>query len=316
MDRDGAAPTFFARPAWAIAIQRAYAHLVPWPLSCQLDDGSDAVIPLMRVYGGRLPWKIYHGMPFDGYTAVLTKDNELVEASTAAQVVRALLFQGDQVLLNLWPFEALRVVGPDVRIAAETSALDISGGVERALSKIGSKSRRMAGQARRKGATCAIEPGESSIALYFDLLQETAKHRWHRARPPLRKELLQEVCLQAKDAAEIWIVRYEGAPVAGGIALYGSQEVLLWTTATRPSMEILRPHNLLHATIIEHAAERGIRWYNLSSSSNLEGVLRFKRALGANLLKYEILGHESLPFRIVKALKHIRRLRHSPGVSS
>lgn len=306
LDRRAPAPTFFARPAWAIAIHRVFPNLAPWPLRCQLDNGAQAYVPLTRVLGSRLKWKIFHGMPFDGYTAVLSADG-LVGATSAQEVASQLLGAGDEVLLNVWPFQALKLASADVRIAAETSAMDISGDMQAARSKMGSKSRRMAGQAQRKGATCAIESGGDAAKLYYSLLCETATERWHRASPTIREEFLREVCSNGGDAVEVWIVRYEGEPVAGGVALYGSQEVSLWTTATKPGMENLRPHNLLHASIIEHAAQRGVHWYNLNSSSGLEGVLRFKKALGADCLPYEILGHRSLRFRLLQMLPRTGR---------
>ncbi len=304
IDRTAQAPTFFAKPAWAVAIGRIFPDMMPWPLRCKLDDGGEAFVPLVSVRG-RLGWKILHGMPFDGYTALLTPKGLGLAADVAAKVLEELMFVGDEVLLNLWPFDGPRLPLADVRIAAETSAMDISGGVEAALSRIAPKSRRMAGQALRKGASCSIEPWAQALPLYYGLLEEAATQRWHREAPTIREDFLREVCAQGGADVEMWIVRYEGDAIAGGVALYGSQEVSLWTTASKPGMEILRPHNLLHATIIEHAARRGVRWYNLNSSSNLEGVLRFKRALGATTMPYEIVGHRSTRFKVVQGLRRL-----------
>jgi len=304
LDRTAQAPTFFAKPAWAMAIGRIFPDLTPWPLRCQLDGGSEAFVPLVSVRG-RLGWKILHGMPFDGYTALLTPKGEELAADVATGVLEELMLFGDEVLLNLWPFGAPRLPATDVRIAAETSAIDISGGVEAALSRIAPKSRRMAGQAQRKGASCSLEPCAEAVPLYYALLQEAATQRWHREAPTIREDFLREVCALGGADVETWIVRYEGAAIAGGVALYGSQEVSLWTTASKPGLEILRPHNLLHATIIEHAARRGVRWYNLNSSSNLEGVLRFKRAFGATTIPYDIVGHRSGRFKAVQALRRL-----------
>jgi Acetyltransferase (GNAT) domain len=303
LDKTAAAPTFFARPAWAIAIGHVFQHLEPCPLACELDNGVVAIIPLSRARS-RLGWKVYHGMPFDGYTAVVTSGGPL-DNQTAGMVVNRVLHAGDEVMLNLWPFQLPTQINASVHVAAETSALNIGSSVETARSAIASKSRRMAGQAERKGATCSIERGNDAVAIYYSLLREAASERWHRSAPTIREDLLSEVVSLGGEAAEIWVVRYEGQPVSGGVALYGNKEVSLWTTATKPGMEILRPHNLLHATIMEHAGRRGLDWYNLNSSSGLEGVLRFKHALGAKSYPYEIVGRQSLRLRIVKALRKL-----------
>lgn len=246
-------------------------------------------------------------MPFGGYTAVLTQQSEHVEPSVAGRVLQALLRQGDAVELNAWPLARPRVDASDIKKMEEASVIDISGGVEAALSRVGSKSARMAGQARRRGVTCAIESDEGAVGRYYELLRDAAQMRWNLQLPVLSQEFLRQVVSAGEGSAEVWIVRFEGAPIAGGVALYGSQEVAIWTTAMRTEMEVLRPHNILHLNIIEHAAKHGMHWYNLLSSANLPGVLRFKKALGATSLPYEILGRESLPWRFVRALKRLRR---------
>ncbi|HXW50843.1 MAG TPA: GNAT family N-acetyltransferase [Candidatus Acidoferrales bacterium] len=301
LDRRSPAPTFFARPAWALAIERCFPNFHPAPLACRLPDGIEAVVPLTLAQG-RARWSLYQGMPFDGYTAVLTADG-LLPSERAAQVAREVLGAGDEVLLNLWPLQKFAVGGANVRIAAETSALSLGGTLEGALAAISPKSRRMAGQAQRKGAVCAIESGPGSATAYHRLLTEAATERWGRSAPTIEERFLASVVEFGADAVEIWLVRYEGEPVSGGVALYGSREVSLWTTATRPGLEILRPHNLLHASIMERAGARGIEWYNLNSSSGLEGVLRFKKALGATLIPYEIVGRRRPLYRAYRTLR-------------
>jgi len=259
----------------------------------------------MRGQGGRLRWKTLHGMPFGGYTAALSESAQLLEATVAAQVLENLLLEGDEVLLNLWPIANLRLREAHVQNLEEVSAIDISGGVDQALSRIGSKSRRMAGQARRRGVSCAIETGPTAVDIYYDLLQEASRERWHLPEPRLSRELVHEVCSSDRSSVELWIARFDGAPIAGGIALYGGEEVLLWTTAMRSGVGALRPHNILHTDIIGHAAARGIHWYNLASSANLSGVLKFKRELGATPFFYQIAARQSPPLRAVSVIKRM-----------
>ena len=314
-DAESAAPTFFARAAWGSAIAHVFPQFTPATMRCRLDDGSDVIVPLMREMGGRFRWKVYHGMPFGSYTAVLRRGTQ-VESGVAARVLEGLLTLGDSVYLNPWPLERPNLFRANIRIREETSVIDISGGAEAALSRVDSKSKRMAGQARRRGVRCAIEKGDGAVDLYYNMLQEASRDRWHLATPRLPKEFIQRVCIEGKEFVEIWVARFLDEPVGAGIALYGSQEVLLWTTVMRAGMENLKPHNILHADIIEHAARRGIHWYNLGSSAGLAGVLRFKKSLGASSLPYDIIGHESILYRANKALRGtLRNERTSPSVS-
>jgi len=315
IDAESAPPTFYARAAWANAIAHVFPQFTPATVHCRLDDGTDAIVPLMREMGGRFRWRVYQGMPFGSYTAVL-RHGTPVESSVAARVLEGLLTLGDSVYLNPWPLARPNVSRANIRNREETSVIDISGGPETALSKMGSKTRRMAGQARRRGVSCAIEKGNDAVDLYYDLLREASRDRWHLARPRLPKEFIERVCIEGKESVEIWVARYHDEPVGAGIALYGSQEVLLWTTVMRAGMENLKPHNILHTDIIEHAARRGIHWYNLGSSAGLAGVLRFKASLGAASLPYDIMGYESILYRASKALRRaLRSERTSPGPS-
>jgi hypothetical protein len=309
IDAAASAPTFYARPAWARAVAAVSPRFEPWPLVCEVRGVGRVLVPLMRTRGRRLPWTILQGVPMWGYTAVQRCDGGALDAATRSAVVEGVLWQGDSVRLNLWPFEEVSVRGATVREPAETSALDMQGGVEAALARMNPKARRMAGQAKRRGATCSLENREDAIDAYYALLSAAAVERWKRPQPAIPKEFLRAVWREGGDSVELWFVRYEGEPVAGGVALYGRAEVSLWTTATKPGMEILRPHNLLHATILEHAARRGLRWYNLDASSGLEGVLRFKHALGAQQTFYEILGREGRAFRLVRGVRRLLGMR-------
>jgi hypothetical protein len=104
--------------------------------------------------------------------------------------------------------------------------------------------------------------------------------------------------------AELWFAFHDDERVAGGLVLYGSEELFFWSASTRPEFGSLRPSNALNVALIRAASDRGLRWYNLGSSEGLPGVKRFKRSLGASTHVYRTYELESKRYA---AFHRIRR---------
>jgi lipid II:glycine glycyltransferase (peptidoglycan interpeptide bridge formation enzyme) len=105
---------------------------------------------------------------------------------------------------------------------------------------------------------------------------------WDRGTPTFPKRLLDVVVERGGRDVEIWFARFEGRPIAGGVAVFGDQELMFWSAAMLSEYGTLRPSNALNVALIRAAAERGVRWYNLGSSEGCSpGVKRFKEGLGA-----------------------------------
>jgi len=81
-----------------------------------------------------------------------------------------------------------------------------------------------------------------------ELLVESAQ-RWGREAPPISRALLEAVLHFGAKDAELWIARFEGEAIAGGIVLYGSQELFFWTAALRTDFGALRPSNALNVAV-------------------------------------------------------------------
>jgi len=280
------APTFQARPAWALALADSNPSLIPSPLACTFEDGSTSIVPLVRVRG-RLGWRVYSGTPLGGYTVVVNADGSVADAARARASFAAVLASGiHSIAITPWPLGEADFDGlPGTIVKRETSVIDLSGGVEAALAHMDGNTRRMAGQAQRRGVTCERARGETAIDRYYAMLEESAI-RWGRERPTFPKRLLEALVARGGDDVEIWFATFEGEPIAGGVMLYGSDEANFWSAAMRSDFGTLRPSNALNVALITAAAKRGVRWYNLGESEGLPGVARFKQGLGAQTVLY------------------------------
>jgi len=295
------APTFFARPAWALALAYAYPHLRPHPVWVRVAD-TRVLVPLVQSSGGRLHWREFFGMPMGAYTCGLLEDGTLAGPHEFGQALSIIARACDALTVVPWPLTSPPTIHTKQHVAHSTSVIDLSGGADAALRGVTGVSRRMAGQAARKGVECRPCRSGLAVATYYGILRESAE-RWGLARPTFPRELLEGLVAYGGSDVDIWLAECNGHPIAGGVVIFGSSELFFWSAAMRQEFAQLRPSNALNLALIEMAAQRGIRWYNLGSSEGLPGVERFKRGLGAQTVRYNELSFRSKAFGVFERLK-------------
>jgi CelD/BcsL family acetyltransferase involved in cellulose biosynthesis len=289
------APTFFARPAWALAMAEVFPGLSPAPMRVQLGSRR-FLIPTMRTTRMRVPLREHVAFPLGGYTCVLDESGGLAGPHETAAAIEQLGRHVDHLRLVLWP------LGPaaDVRATAQanyrTAAIDCSKGFDHVFASIRGVTRRMAGQAERRGVSCE-RTGIQDMDTYYAML-ERASRAWPSGRPAISRDGLRAVLAHGGDDAQLWLVRAEGNVIGGGVILFGSQELFFWSAAMDRDYARFRPSNALNVALLRAACDRGLRWYNLGASDGLEGVERFKHDLGASDVDYAERRLCSAPFRL------------------
>lgn len=273
------APTFFARPAWALALERTYPWMCAEPTLFHLPEG-EALLPFMRS-GGR--FSSIEAMPLGTYTIPLSPDGGIAQKSAATIIARQLMASCEDFTCTLWPLSDSETLDECVHIPHQAAVIDLRNGMEAAIAGFKGVARRMAGQAVRKGVKVGPESGAAET--YYRLLEASAK-RWGLPRPHLPRPIFDALVEFGGNDVEFWIARYEGEAIGGGVMLYGSTEAFFWSAAMRAEYSSLRPSNLLNVEMLKASVERGMQWYNLGASDGLAGVERFKESLGAAPLDY------------------------------
>lgn len=289
------APTFFARPAWALALADTYPAMRPAPLRITLDCGRHVIVPLMQIPGGPLRWREYCGFPKGGYTCFLMDDGSLANEDQCRQAFEQLTRFSDSVTIVPWPLAAAPQNAGALQ--HETAVVDLANGLDAALAGVAGIFRRMAGQAERRGVTCAPSRDSGAVDVYYELLEASAA-RWGLERPAIPKALIAALVRHGGDDVEIWFAIAEGQPIAGGVVFYGSQEFFFWSAAMLAEFGRLRPSNALNFALMRAACDRGMAWYNLGSSEGLPGVAKFKDNLGAREVNYHEIRMTRAPYRL------------------
>ena len=301
-DRAHPAPTFFARPAWALALARAFPHLQPAALQVTLSGERRVLLPACT-HRGFAGTRHVSAFPLGAYTVALRDDGSVATAADATEAVAAIARAYDSVELNCWPFATFNVAAECAHFV-EAAVLDLAGGIDAALVHMDGRFRRTAGQAERRGVRCSIETGPQALEAYYALLAESAA-RWGLAAPSISRALLDAVAEYGGDDVEFWFARRGADCAAGGVMLYGAQEAFFWTAAMRTEFAALRPSNALNLALINRSVERGAIWFNMGASEGLPGVAHFKKQLGTYAVPYRVLRTSTGVYRAARKLRAV-----------
>jgi CelD/BcsL family acetyltransferase involved in cellulose biosynthesis len=282
-DETHKAPTFFARPAWATALEQTMPALRAAPLRVRL-NGEAYLLPTVHAAGRRTPFREYLAFPLGGYTCVLDEHGGIAPSSQAQAVIATVAEQVDRLNVIPWPLAPAAAPAQGTDRTHETAVIDCSGGFDAVMKRMRGVTRRMADQALRRGVVCA-RASAHELPLYYEMLKAASAH-WPSGRPTVSYALLARVLQYGGDDAQLWFARVDGRPVAGGLVLFGADELFFWSAAMDRDAARYRPSNALNVALLRAACERGVRWYNLGASEGLHGVERFKADLGAESILY------------------------------
>lgn len=307
LDRARPAPTFFARPAFARALAQTYPHLQPAAHQIEC-DGECFLVPTVRTSARLRPSETV-AFPFGGYSCVLDEQGRAVDGTRSVPALRELAARCGALDFVAWPLADQPVIDGFDAVRYETAVIDCKDGVESALAGMRGVTRRMVGQAHRRGVQCERhETDARNLDIYYAMLQE-ASIGWGLREPTIPRRLLGAVAQAGGEDVELWFAMLEGRPIAGGVVLFGRDELFFWSAAMRRDFSTYRPSNALNARLIERACERGVRWYNLGASEGLSGVERFKTDLGARPLSYVRLLARKPSYRAYLALRNVMKAR-------
>lgn len=302
-----AAPTFFARPGFASALERVYPHMRAETVT-EEEAGVRFHVPVMS-YRSRSGFTHAQAFPFGGYSCVFRDDGSTADAQQSARALQKAAARFTTFTFTPWPLAEPPVLPGWERTECTTAVIDCSGGVEAALANMRGVTRRMVGQSVRRGVVCErVRPDAAALARYYAMLVE-ASRGWGLERPTIPLDLFEAVFAYGRDDAELWFARCDDEVIAGGVVLCGSQELFFWSAAMRREFSRLRPSNALNARLIERTCERGLRWYNLGASHELEGVSRFKHDLGARDVPYATIRRSRQTFSVLSRVAYKLRAR-------
>jgi hypothetical protein len=285
--------SFFQRPQWFRAVQRAESRLAPFVLTVSDATGSlqgawlFAAVRrwgLTRLYAG--PWGTYGGI-LARHAAAATALRQALPRLVARRrivLVRVHDFQLPYGKEGVEPFWSLRPEVCQVLDLPEDASVLFRDAFT-------SQNRNKIRKAEKAGLRVRRAANAAALQAYARLYGQSTK-RWQ-----LRRTLPERffAALAGIDGVEVWLAEDREGPVAALLNLRAGGQIMNWGNVSLRRSWHQAPNNLLHWKAIEAACgdPTAPRLYNFGSSAGLPGVYAFKAAFGAREHVYTRSEHRS-----------------------
>jgi hypothetical protein len=275
--------TFFQTPAWhRIAARHFKAESAPLLFDFPESQGGPACLPLLRdKRWGR--WRYFS--PFGTYTAVVCP--RMLDPHEIAVIEAALAPLNIQLASSPFTRNPVRV---GKAIPAQVQLLDLTtldpSNVMRDWER--DLRRRFRG-AQASGVRVRPASSDGDWEAYTDLYRQSVKRWGEKATSHYPPTLLKEIRnnLDGTPGFRLWLAEKDGVIGAGFMGFYHNQHAALWHAAATPNFFKLGGVQILYHDMIEDAAVRHFKTFDLLGSSGLSGVEAFKASLGARTVRYD-----------------------------
>ncbi|MDH7576619.1 MAG: peptidoglycan bridge formation glycyltransferase FemA/FemB family protein [Bacillota bacterium] len=170
--------------------------------------------------------------------------------------------------------------------------LDLAKSEEEILAAMESKTRYNIRLAARKGVRVRVAQDRSDLAIFYDLLTETAERDQFLIRAYRYFEQIWDLFV-SRGAARIFLAEYQGEVIAGTLAFHCGDRVWYLYGASGNHFRNVMPNHLLQWTMIRWARDLGCRIYDFRGSPGdadpanpLYGLYRFKKGFGAQFTEF------------------------------
>lgn len=285
--------TFFQAPHWHEIIVKTFQDYSIATKGFIFDDGSKAVFPLMKTRSsGFLRSRVrLRSSAFRGYGGILSERPLLRHHQD--QIYSHLMTQKASIFVDCNPFSQYKLPSVFKKKKSFTQVFMLDRSIDEVCRALNRGAKSNLKQAQKKGVTVRTASSEHDIAVYFSMYQDAIK-RWGAAAIYIFPEELFynifKILKKAGDEVKLWLAEKDGTIIAGAVVFYCNQIVSYWHGASLQQYFNCYPNNLLHVEIIKDAITRQYRYYDLGKSGGQEGVVKFKKSLGAKELSC-ITGH-------------------------
>ncbi len=268
--------TFFHTIEW-YSIWKQYLEASIECRMYEFTSGRTALLPLLRTNKLFGLIKKYDSSPVGTYGGIISKDSlsreELIEVKNSYNKISNL-----SITENPFNSYSIDADSKDFTQVVELDKTDTN--FARKWSKGHSS-------AYKKGVRLNLEVKEEEnwneyIKLYYDTYS-----RWDLPPVvPYRKELFTFIGNIDRKFRKLWIVRYNGKPIAGSIVFYKNLHAVYWSSAMVNEFQSLRPvHTMIHY-IINDALSKNYTYFDFNPSAGLDGVISFKKGFNSTVYKF------------------------------
>lgn len=306
--QSSASATFFHTPYWASLWCNQHGDTVPICYNVTFDDGVSLYLPAIqeKKLGGIIVRK--QSMPGGTYGGFIYDRNVAVRAQHIQEGGKSLLRKGNWVIReNPFDTNRLNMVSSLDFEDDFTQCIDIHNGYSAFLSGTDYAHRKNV----KKASQAGLLPGSSEEwdhwVQYYSVYEKSI-NRWEKKRLRRRSfyslAFFRELFNLDKKFRKLWTVTINGRIASGIICFYWNKHVAAWHGAGDEEFFAIRPNNLLYNAAVEHACVNNYYWFDCNPSGGFEGVIRFKKFLGTEMMPSGVLNKKSGLLSFCQMLKN------------
>ncbi|MDQ7065672.1 MAG: FemAB family PEP-CTERM system-associated protein [candidate division KSB1 bacterium] len=263
--------TFFHKIVWKNIIEKTFSYQSLY-LACYKGLRLTGVLPLFylkSIFGG----KALISTPFGVYGGVLANDAESEKKLIHAAKDCAEELGASYIELR----QQFAIQYPDLQIKDKlycTFIQKISDSPEGNLALLPREARRLVRRAIANGLEVHFT---REIKEFYHIYAASVRNL---GTPVFPVSLFENIFSEAGAQADILLVTHKGKGVAGVMSFYYKQTVLPYYGGSLPSKRYLAPNNYMYYSLINHASEKGISYFDFGRSKVNTGAYHFKRHMG------------------------------------
>ncbi len=293
--------TFFQTPLWH-NLSANYQSTTTKAFLLNFSNGQEGIFPSTIRKKTKGLTNHYGGSPFGTYSGIISEqpleDNAILEW---IDYLRSL----SSVHLRMSPFEVIsdmKTLDKDL-IKDYSQLINLEKGFD-AIFKTWTKGHSSAAKkAFREGVQVSKTTNKEDWDSYYLAYEDSLKRWGNSASNSYSKKLFNLLQEMPSSKVTLWKATYENELIYGCLCFYHHKHIVYWHGAGFEDYFKLRAVHALQYTIIKDGCEKGYQWYDFNPSGGHEGVMKFKKGFGTEILQSPLLIKESFLESLAKSLR-------------
>lgn len=292
--------TFFHTPKWSEILEKTYPHFRVATKLFLFDDGARAVLPLIESKELKGILRSCYSMPFTLYGgAISDKSIDKQKVDTIFELLARKYSKLAKVSITGNPYcDYGSLVGYRAQ-SYFTQVLDLDNEFDIIWSNYKPSVRNKIRKAEKNGVYARPADSLEDYKEYFGIYQ-TALERWgEKTTSRYGFALFGNIHEIAGINAKLWLVYYADRVVGGTLVFYYNWHSVEWHAAFDSGYFKFGTRNYLANEIIKDAIQNGFKVYDFNPSGGHEGVVDFKKSMGAEKVAFKLWHLESTGYRLL-----------------
>ncbi|MBW1838444.1 MAG: GNAT family N-acetyltransferase [Deltaproteobacteria bacterium] len=280
--------TFFHSPTWVRILEKTYPEYSNATLGFVFSSGNRAILPLLAERPeGKFSRKIKHKSMALGVYGGIVAEKRLNSEETEALFEYLTSCDIRDLKLVENPMDQYTPPSNFVAKPMATHIVTLNSDFEQLIKRISRGRIRNIKEAEKRGVTVRLAVSLKDYEQYYHSYQESLKKWGDKTGTTYHWELFFNIFKTQDPGIKLWLAEKDEKIIAGVLAFYCNNTILLWHGYSLPEYMDDYPSSLLHMVMLKDGCANGYKHYDLNPSVERKGVIQFKESLSAKRLDFK-----------------------------